>query len=146
MSTRHALVVLSVVLAAATHTGRIPAQEKPAPSAGHHPRGAPAPLFRDPVHDGAADATLIWNRAEECWWMLYTNHHADADHAYLIYFVHQAEQEPACRRPRLQIAKLGYDGNTLTCDREAEFELNLKEPAPEFTAEHIPGPGKDPSK
>ena len=46
---------------------------------GKHP--APAPLFRDPIHDGAADPTLVWNRAEKCWWMLYTNRRADADTA-----------------------------------------------------------------
>ena len=88
-------------------------------------RVAPAPLYQDPVHDGAADATLIWNRAEKCWWML-------------IYFVHQAEKEPAYRHTWLQIAQLGFDGNTLTCDRDAEIEIDMKEPAPEFTAEHIP--------
>ena len=32
----------------------------------------PAPLFRDPIHDGAADPTLIWNREERAWWLLYT--------------------------------------------------------------------------
>ena len=35
-----------------------------------HP--APAPLYRDPIYDGAADPTLIWNKAEKAWWMLYT--------------------------------------------------------------------------
>jgi hypothetical protein len=62
----------------------------------------------------------------------------DADRAYLMYFVHQAEKEPAYRRTWLQIAKLGFDGNTLTCDRDAAFEINLPAPAPEFTAEHVP--------
>lgn len=38
---------------------------------------APAPLFRDPVFDGAADPTLIWNVAEQAWWMLYTNRRAN---------------------------------------------------------------------
>jgi len=38
---------------------------------------APKPLFRDPVHDGAADPTLIWNRAKKEWWMFYTNRRAD---------------------------------------------------------------------
>ncbi|MEV8539610.1 glycosyl hydrolase [Streptomyces sp. NPDC051572] len=37
-----------------------------------------APLFRDPIHDGAADPTVIWNRAERQWWMVYTNRRADA--------------------------------------------------------------------
>ena len=49
---------------------------------------APAPLFRDPIHDGAADATLIWNRAEQCWWMLYTNRRADADDEKGVKWVH----------------------------------------------------------
>ncbi|WP_274647612.1 hypothetical protein [Microbacterium sp. C7(2022)] len=36
----------------------------------------PHPLFRDPVFDGAADPTLIWNRREKAWWMIYTNRRA----------------------------------------------------------------------
>jgi hypothetical protein len=38
---------------------------------------APKPLFRDPIHDGAADPTLIWNRSTHEWWMFYTNRRAD---------------------------------------------------------------------
>jgi len=38
---------------------------------------APKPLFRDPVHDGAADPTLIWNQKRHEWWMFYTNRRAD---------------------------------------------------------------------
>ncbi|MGC8886536.1 MAG: glycosyl hydrolase [Verrucomicrobiia bacterium] len=60
----------------------------------------------------------------------------DDDNAYLIYFVHQKAPNP--RRTWLQIVKLGYDGNSLTCDRDAEFEINLKEPLPQFTSEFIP--------
>ncbi|WP_339277724.1 glycosyl hydrolase [Paenibacillus sp. FSL W8-0426] len=37
-----------------------------------------APLFRDPIFDGAADPVLIWNRAEQAWWMVYTNRRATA--------------------------------------------------------------------
>ena len=37
-----------------------------------------APLYRDPIHDGAADPTIIWNPEEQAWWMLYTNRRADA--------------------------------------------------------------------
>ncbi|MCA4131875.1 glycoside hydrolase [Arthrobacter sp. M4] len=33
----------------------------------------PKPLFRDPVQDGAADPTVIWNRAAGEWWIFYTN-------------------------------------------------------------------------
>lgn len=39
---------------------------------------APAPLYRDPVYDGAADPVLIWNRQEKSWWMLYTARRANA--------------------------------------------------------------------
>jgi hypothetical protein len=28
---------------------------------------APAPLFRDPITDGAADPTVVWNRCENAW-------------------------------------------------------------------------------
>lgn len=36
-----------------------------------------SPLFRDPIHDGAADPTLIWNQQEQAWWILYTNRRAN---------------------------------------------------------------------
>lgn len=39
---------------------------------------APAPLFRDPVYDGAADPVLVYNRGEQQWWMIYTNRRATA--------------------------------------------------------------------
>ncbi|HWS32628.1 MAG TPA: hypothetical protein VN408_07780 [Actinoplanes sp.] len=35
------------------------------------------PLFRDPVFDGAADPVLVFNRAEDTWWMIYTNRRAN---------------------------------------------------------------------
>jgi beta-xylosidase len=35
------------------------------------------PIFRDPVHDGAADPSIIWNKARKEWWMFYTNRRAD---------------------------------------------------------------------
>jgi hypothetical protein len=61
----------------------------PAPAAASRQlRKAPAPLYRDPVHDGAADPTLIWNREEKCWWMLYTNRRADADDEKGVKWVH----------------------------------------------------------
>ena len=136
-------------------------------------RKAPAPLYCDPVHDGAADPTLIWNRDEKCWWMLYTNRRADADKwefkdvildkpgrrpgdhrigqhpgflvqddetVYLVYFVHQAEKEPAFRHTWLQVVKLGFDGQTLTCDRDADFDFVLTPPRPDSMPEHAPVP------
>jgi hypothetical protein len=38
---------------------------------------ASKPLFRDPVYDGAADPTIIWNRKEKKWFMFYTNRRAN---------------------------------------------------------------------
>ncbi len=35
-----------------------------------------APIFVDPVLDGAADPTVIWNPATQTWWMFYTNRRA----------------------------------------------------------------------
>lgn len=35
-----------------------------------------APLFRDPVFDGAADPVIIWNKTEKAWWIFYTNRRA----------------------------------------------------------------------
>ena len=37
-----------------------------------------APLFRDPIYDGAADPVVIWNREKEEWWLFYTNRRAFA--------------------------------------------------------------------
>ena len=34
------------------------------------------PIFVDPVLDGAADPTVIWNEAKREWWMFYTNRRA----------------------------------------------------------------------
>lgn len=34
---------------------------------------ARAPLFRDPLFDGAADPTVIHHVGEDAWWMVYTN-------------------------------------------------------------------------
>ncbi|PPK97432.1 glycosyl hydrolase family 43 [Kineococcus xinjiangensis] len=37
-----------------------------------------APLFRDPVHDGATDPVLVWNRGTSEWWLIYTSRRAGA--------------------------------------------------------------------
>jgi hypothetical protein len=67
----------------------------------------------------------------------------DDDHAYIFYFVHQGGDAMNNRRTWLQVAELKYDpaAKTLTCDRDAPFEINLKEPAPEFSPENPPKPG-----
>jgi hypothetical protein len=41
---------------------------------------APAPLFRDPIFDGASDPVVIWNRQEKNWWLLYTQRPCDRRH------------------------------------------------------------------
>jgi len=46
---------------------------------------APAPLFRDPITDGAADPVIIWNREEKSWWMLYTQRRANSEAADVAY-------------------------------------------------------------
>ena len=40
-------------------------------------RAAPAPLFRDPVFDGPTDPTVIYNRQEKTWWIVYTARRAN---------------------------------------------------------------------
>lgn len=35
-----------------------------------------APLFRDPIYDGAADPTVIYNKKDDAWYMFYTNRRA----------------------------------------------------------------------
>ena len=42
----------------------------------HAGKIAAKPLFRDPVYDGAADPTVIWNKGEKKWFMFYTNRRA----------------------------------------------------------------------
>jgi hypothetical protein len=49
---------------------------------------ADKPLFRDPVFDGAADPTVIWNRKEKKWLMFYTNRRANAPGLDGVTWVH----------------------------------------------------------
>ncbi len=37
----------------------------------------PAPMFCDPVYDGAADPAIIWNREKKAWWIFYTQRRAN---------------------------------------------------------------------
>lgn len=38
----------------------------------------PAPLFRDPIYDGASDPVIIWNKEENCYFMFYTQRRSTA--------------------------------------------------------------------
>ncbi|WP_335964842.1 glycosyl hydrolase [Galbibacter sp. PAP.153] len=49
---------------------------------------ADKPLYRDPVHDGAADPTVIWNEQANKWYMFYTNRRANVDSLDTISWVH----------------------------------------------------------
>lgn len=46
---------------------------------------ADAPLFRDPVTDGAADPCVVYNRGEKTWWILYTQRRANCETADVAY-------------------------------------------------------------
>lgn len=48
-------------------------------------RKAPAPMYRDPITDGAADPVVFWNKVEKCWWMLYTQRRANTNAADVAY-------------------------------------------------------------
>jgi len=37
------------------------------------------PIYTDPIEDGAADPTVIWNRFKREWWMFYTNRRASLE-------------------------------------------------------------------
>lgn len=49
---------------------------------------ADKPLFRDPVHDGAADPVVIWNPQRNRWWMFYTNRRANVPGLSGVTWVH----------------------------------------------------------
>lgn len=49
---------------------------------------AAKPLFRDPVHDGAADPVLCWNHTEGKWFMFYTNRRANVPNTPGVTWVH----------------------------------------------------------
>lgn len=46
---------------------------------------APAPLYRDPLYDGAADATVVYNAGLKEWWMFYTQRRANQETADVAY-------------------------------------------------------------
>ena len=49
---------------------------------------AAKPLYRDPVYDGAADPTVIWNPLVKKWWMFYTDRRANAPGLSGVAWVH----------------------------------------------------------
>jgi len=49
---------------------------------------ADKPLYRDPIYDGAADPTIIYNKARKTWWMFYTNRRANMTGGKGVEWVH----------------------------------------------------------
>ncbi|HEY4380570.1 MAG TPA: hypothetical protein VGN01_09515 [Acidobacteriaceae bacterium] len=103
----------SAALALALAVTPAPAQSTPA-------KAAAVPLFRDPVHDGAADPVVVWNRARKTWWMLYTNRRADLDTGNGVTWVHGTH---------IGIAESRDGGAHWTYVSEADIPL----PAPDYT-------------
>jgi hypothetical protein len=46
---------------------------------------APAPLYRDPVYDGAADPVVVYNQGKKEWWMFYTQRRANVQSANVAF-------------------------------------------------------------
>lgn len=65
---------------------------------------APAPLFRDPIFDGAADPSITWNTDEDAWWVLYTQRRADVAVSGNGW-IHGRDVGVAFRRPRLPVTR-----------------------------------------
>ncbi len=72
-----AALILAVVVAGCATTPR-PVE----------PKLAAKPLFRDPVYDGAADPTIVYDRAEKKWLMFYTNRRANVPGLTAVTWVH----------------------------------------------------------
>lgn len=49
---------------------------------------AAKPLYRDPVYDGAADPTIVWNPLVKQWWMYYTDRRANVPGLSGVTWVH----------------------------------------------------------
>ena len=49
---------------------------------------AAKPVYADPIHDGAADPVIIWNKKAKRWWMFYTNRRANIEDTTGVQWVH----------------------------------------------------------
>ena len=80
---------------------------------------APKPLFRDPVYDGAADPTTIWNRDEKKWFMFYTNRRANLTNGVVgVEWVHGT---------KIGIAESGDGGATWTYRGTADIQFGTND-------------------
>lgn len=97
--------VFALVAAACLLPNGAPAEEISA--------AAPKPLYRDPVYDGAADPSVIWNPQTERWWMFYTNRRANVPDLPGVAWVHGTP---------IGIAESADGGTTWTYVDTAEIE------------------------
>lgn len=74
------------------------------PVEGQTIRKAPAPMYRDPVTDGAADPVVVWNNDSHSWWMLYTQRRANTEAADVAY----------CYGTQIGVAETTDNGQTWT--------------------------------
>jgi hypothetical protein len=84
----HARMMAHLVMQELTHVEPQLAKELLPEGPAELGRIADKPLFRDPVHDGAADPVLCWNRAEKKWFMFYTNRRANVPNTKGVSWVH----------------------------------------------------------
>ncbi|MFT3845723.1 MAG: family 43 glycosylhydrolase [Lacibacter sp.] len=76
-------------------------------------RIAPAPLFRDPVFDGAADPAVIYNREKKEWWMFYSQRRANVQSANVAF----------CYGTKIGVAVSGDHGKTWTYKGTPDLEF-----------------------
>jgi beta-xylosidase len=74
---------------------------------------APHPLFSDPIHNGAADPVIVWNKKKKVWWMLYTNRRADMSDSTGVKWVHGtrigiAESKDGSKWKYIDTANINY--------------------------------------
>ncbi|MEZ4836778.1 MAG: DUF6713 family protein [Caldilineaceae bacterium] len=91
-----------------------------------------APLFRDPIYDGAADPTVIWNRQEQCWWLLYTNRRANVDLPWTQLGAWDRHRRGLIGRRRAKLALPRHPGGTGLRERRTRL--------PSGSPDHV-GPG-----
>ena len=70
-----AVALMSAFVSTSSEAGAVESQ----PAASEMAASVPAPLYRDPVYDGAADPVLTWNPAKRVWWMYYTQRRAKVE-------------------------------------------------------------------
>ncbi|MGE9314084.1 family 43 glycosylhydrolase [Niabella sp. CJ426] len=75
-------------------------------------KAAPKPVYDDPVHHGAADPVIVYNKKEQRWWMFYTNRRASLNDT-TVQWVHGtrigiAESKDGSKWRYLDTANINY--------------------------------------